>query len=493
MLAIELTFIAGRFHATPWGRNVNEGVPEWPPSPYRLIRSLYDVWRRKLPDWPESRVMPVLASLASEPPIFHLPAATASHTRSFLSENDVEVTKKQLIFDAFVVVSKRASVLIKWPACNLDEKLRQDLDRMLALMNYLGRSESWVAARTVPDVDGVNWNCRPSDGSPYVEDFEPLRVACPIPALTYAADPHKQKAKGKKNKSVELGWMDAIAWSTGDLHASHLSVPPAFQYVTYMRPARCFDLIPIRKAQEPETEINGVIYALESKVAPRVTDTLEISERVRSKLMGIHKRIVSDPRKVSPKFSGKETNGEPRKGHQHIYVLPIDHDQDGWLDRLLIFCKVPFNQEEIAALDRLDRLWQPDGKPDIHLVPLKWGRSEDLLESGSRTSFVSTTPFVPPRHYRKGRGPLMEWLAAEVRREAVNHGLPEPIEVTPLPRLSSQGGRDFRWLEFRRNRKGDQPTIGYGFKISFPESIGVPIALGYGAHFGLGQFKPAPV
>ena len=33
MTAVALRFLAGRFHATPWGHHVNEGVPEWPPSP----------------------------------------------------------------------------------------------------------------------------------------------------------------------------------------------------------------------------------------------------------------------------------------------------------------------------------------------------------------------------------------------------------------------------------------------------------------------------
>jgi len=30
-VTIKLNFPAGRYHATPWGRHVNEGVAEWPP------------------------------------------------------------------------------------------------------------------------------------------------------------------------------------------------------------------------------------------------------------------------------------------------------------------------------------------------------------------------------------------------------------------------------------------------------------------------------
>ncbi|MBZ5586669.1 MAG: type I-U CRISPR-associated protein Cas5/Cas6 [Acidobacteriia bacterium] len=87
MTTIELRFPAHRFHGTPWGRHVNEGVPEWPPSPYRLLRSLFDAWKRKRPDLPETRVEEVLRALASEPPRFALPKGTASHTRSYLNSN----------------------------------------------------------------------------------------------------------------------------------------------------------------------------------------------------------------------------------------------------------------------------------------------------------------------------------------------------------------------------------------------------------------------
>ena len=39
-VAIAIRFPSGRFHATPWGHHVNEGLPEWPPSPLRLFQAL---------------------------------------------------------------------------------------------------------------------------------------------------------------------------------------------------------------------------------------------------------------------------------------------------------------------------------------------------------------------------------------------------------------------------------------------------------------------
>lgn len=492
MLVIELNLLTGRFHATPWGRNVNEGEPEWPPSPYRFIRGLYDVWKRKLSDWPGSRVEPIFAALASEPPVFHLPAASASHTRSYLSQNEENTEKKQLIFDTFVAVERGSSLLMMWPNTDLSADLRGDLDRMLGLMNYIGRSESWVAARICSSINGIKWNCAPNNGPNDRKDLEIVRVACPLPEPVYAANPYTRPPRTKRGKPEALSWLDALAFTTDELQRARLSVPPAFQYVDYLRPTECFSVKHAPRTSESGPAFSGVIYALESRVTPSVTSTLEVAERVRRKLMGINKGVVKDPTKVSSRFSGKGEDGKPLEGHQHIYVLPLDRDRDGWLDHLVIMCKAPFNHDEIIALDRLNQVWQPDGKPDIYFIPLKWGEIKDLLEDGGpRTRFTSATPFVPPRHYRKGRGPFQEWLAEEVRREAVNHGLPEPTEVRLLDKLSIRGGRHIRWLEFRRNRKGDQPGMGYGFELVFAEPVSAPIALGYGAHLGLGQFVPA--
>ena len=69
MIAISLRLIAGRYHATPWGRHVNEGAVEWPPSPWRILRALVATWKRTRPDLPQNHVEPILRALA-EPPEF---------------------------------------------------------------------------------------------------------------------------------------------------------------------------------------------------------------------------------------------------------------------------------------------------------------------------------------------------------------------------------------------------------------------------------------
>src|SRR5260370_25183614 len=77
-----LTFPLGRYHATPWDRHVNEGAVELPPSPWRLLRTLYAVWQTRCPELPELLVHGLLSALAA-PPTFYVPPHTLSHTRHY--------------------------------------------------------------------------------------------------------------------------------------------------------------------------------------------------------------------------------------------------------------------------------------------------------------------------------------------------------------------------------------------------------------------------
>jgi CRISPR-associated protein Csb2 len=47
MIALCLCFPAGRYHATPWGRHVNEAALAWPPEPVRILRALIACHHRK--------------------------------------------------------------------------------------------------------------------------------------------------------------------------------------------------------------------------------------------------------------------------------------------------------------------------------------------------------------------------------------------------------------------------------------------------------------
>jgi CRISPR-associated protein Csb2 len=470
MTTIEMRFPAHRFHATPWGRHVNEGVVEWPPSPYRLLRALYDSWKRKHADIAETTVEEVLARLAAEAPHFGLPEAVASHTRSYLNSNTLDPTDKSLIFDAFVALDPGAACYVTWPGLDLSDSHRDTLARLLGSLNYVGRSESWVEAKLQDgDLTRGMW-CEPLGSSGVGGDV--IAVACVVPRADY------REARP---------WLDAIAYSTAEFQKDQRSSPPAMRWVQYGRPpGALMTRVPKRPKGHP-AGTQAVVLGLDAKVLPLATATIEIAEQVRVRLMGIHKRLMGDARKVSSKFSGKDEAGNPLKDHRHVFILPKANDR-GRIDRVLLYTRDPagFNQNELRSILQVDKLY---GKTDesIRVVATWRGSiSDPSVRPSARVAF-SVTPFASIRHWRKGRGSYEEFLAEEVRRECRNHGLPEPVKVDLLEKSPGL----FEWIEFRRNRKDQPPQPGHGFALEFTEPVPVPFALGYGCHFGLGQFDVA--
>lgn len=91
MIRIGLTFTAGRYHATPWGRHVNEGAVEWPPSPWRVSRALIAVGFSKL-SWTEipQTAKELLVQLIERLPTYWLaPEVTTGHTRHYMPDGEL--------------------------------------------------------------------------------------------------------------------------------------------------------------------------------------------------------------------------------------------------------------------------------------------------------------------------------------------------------------------------------------------------------------------
>ena len=156
MVAIELRFTAGRFHATPWGRHVNEGAVEWPPSPWRLLRALLAVWHRKRSDIPEATVRGLMRSL-SVPPEFRLPPATIGHTRHYLRR--YKPGESDMVFDTFIAVAPDDPVLFRWRDLQLPSGQAEVLRSLLGALGYFGRAESWVEASLNPEWPGEINSC----------------------------------------------------------------------------------------------------------------------------------------------------------------------------------------------------------------------------------------------------------------------------------------------------------------------------------------------
>lgn len=492
MLAVELRFPAGRYHATPWGRNVNEGIAEWPPSPWRLVRALADAAWRRHPDWDGERLHAVLRAL-ERPVAFLLPPATTSHVRLYQRQDSPDPSKKQKIFDTFVVIDADRPVVALFDG-EVDDDARRSLNTLLRDLNYLGRSESWVEARLLaesPDgLDFDGWRCQRLTPETDPEGAEVVRVACLRTEASYDALSDKPAAPKKRRgeeQAPRLSWVEAMGMSTKDLLGAGWSSPPAMWELDFLLPRNALRGRAKRRRPSLGDRFYEARFALYSPVLPRVVDTVKLAERVRRKLMGIHRKVMGDdPALVSLKFSGKGPDGSPAEGHRHAYYLPLDEDGDGRIDHLIVRVGEPLDGEELAALDRLRSVWQSDGRPDIELV-LEALTGEVGATRARR--WVTATPFVTNRHYRRRRGPLDAWIDDEIRRACRLHGLPEPVEIAPQAHTET-GGHAVRWMEFTRNRAGMAPLRGHGRALTFAEPVRGPFAIGALAHFGLGLFVP---
>ncbi len=469
MTCIRLRFPTSRYHANPWGRHVNEGIAEWPPSPYRLLRALYDTWRRKCPALPEACVSSALTSLGARDPRFGLPAAVASHTRSYLSSNSEDPADKSLIFDAFVALNPGyAPCFIVWPDLTLSPEQRETLGQLLRNLNYLGRSESWVEADLFDGTPEPDYWCDPLSDT--VQGGELVQVASVVPPEEYDA---KQP------------WLDALTVSTTDMLKRKESAPPLLRTVRYVRPDRAVVTHPVVQRARVNPSERAVLLSLSCSVLPLATATIEVAEQIRVRLMGAHrKRMGGDPSQVSALFSGKIA-GAKRLDHGHLFILPLSNER-GRIDRVLLLSRSrAFTREELDAIGGVDHLRFSYEQPVRCVISWQGGLEDSAVRSWA-TRVVSGTPFVTVRHMRRGRN-LGQFLKDEVKRECRNLGLPEPstVEVVPRPARSL-----FECVEFRRNRKNDVPRPGWAFRLTFAEPVLMPFSLGYGCHFGLGQFHP---
>lgn len=530
-VSVALTFPAGRFHATPWGHHVNEALPEWPPSPWRFLRALVAVWKRKRPHLNREMIEGALSELAKTPPAFHLPAATLGHTRHWMPLDSTDESKRTKVFDAFVSFAHDAEVVLHWADAKLTDG-QQTLALLLSQLGYFGRAESWCEARLLPEFDATRINCAP--GSTAVRQ-ESVRVLTADPA-TWS----EWAFTSKKIVRPDPPWN--LLAETADLHLERWSDPPGSKWVSYARPADCFAPRPARRLVSPgdaKTEFIVARFVLDvaegRRPLPLVTETLSFAEEVRRQLGREYARVVrswqrdveiasNDPRLFSPIIHGKDEEGNPAKSHNHAFYLPTDEDCDGRIDHVTIYAAGQFSRDDVSALDRLRSLsFGKEGEAEedgtgisrrrtthrLLLIGLDREKPVGASPFGPANVWVSATPYIAFRHL-KARGKKRDdraFLEREAMPEFMQHVLGEDWEqrsdlahlakpeIAFLPDPLTALGWRYRSLQFRRARnrsRDDGYSREFGaFRLTFREAVAGPICLGYACHFGMGVFRPA--
>jgi len=523
MTVLELRFPAGRYHATPWGRHVNEGAVEWPPSPWRIVRALIATWylkARRDEEISEHTIRALADALASQPPVFRLPRATTAHTRHYMPYNEGKNEKTTKVFDTFIQVAEKEAVFVVWEHVNLSPEQLAALKKLAERLGYLGRAESLVEGCVLdaipPRIEETHRVSKQLlQDEPMPEKTELVRLLAPMSPDAYLKwreeflKTYKQPSAGSKKKTskkaktedmpeesiVPPDLFKALHADTGKLQAVGWNLPPGAQFVNYTRPENAF--APATKPRPRQSKALATVarYAVASTVPPSMTRALSVAEQIHSELVR-HSN-------GHPIFTGAKSKDHR---HAHIFCESIENPL-GHITHVTVYATDGFDDSATTALRKLQWTWGFKGH-GLSLVLHGIGKPSDFdcHLFGKAKVWRSLTPFVSTRHaktFRDGR-PKMDACGWQVGSGA--HDLLRLLALHPQgtaatikqcderERPFQFGNRYLRSLQFqtiRHDGGGNRGnSSGKAFIVTFPEPVSGPLAFGYGSHFGLGLFVP---
>ena len=486
MLAIKFAFTANRYHATQWGRQVNEGVPEWPPSPWRILRGIVATWRRTLPELSSERVVPIVEKLASEYPKFHLPLASTGHTRHFMPFTEGKRERTTLVIDSFVAIGTNEPMFAVWPDNRIESGSAGGPIYHFAETCPIwagpspGSKHRWLRSTRRSNSYALESGSLPQG------DWEITRTLAPRTPI--------------KLKDLEV--------ESSTLRRGGRIDPEGAQWWPYVRKADCFTAHRAVRRQRTVDAARGqqLSASLWQAIHFRSRPTrLRWGELARKSAMAKYGR-QNEGRK-SEMLSGKDGAGKPLRGHRHAFYVPTDEDGDGRLDHLTVWIPGRLDEREFRAIVSVNTLNPGRQREPVQVVYQAHGREEDFdavspLFRRSR-HWRSLTPYVLTRHV-KFRGPknekrMVDGPEEQIRRELsqkfpdgpglVDVRILEPRDsIKPIQEGRSSGFRPFDFYRYRR--VGSNGGGAFSFELEFEEEVCGPLLLGFSCHYGLGIFVP---
>ncbi len=608
MTAIIIRFLGpGRYHATPWGRHVNEGLVEWPPSQVRILRAIIAGMYRHhggVTDR-DARILKVLAFDAG-PWVYWLPKATMGQARFYHTGKE----KKPFVIDSFLLPAQdRIYIEMKKDSIPPDD--REYLREILSRLSYLGRAESWAEWDLVDDFDArqdeKNWMRVAPFGSGVTEHgevLEPVRLLTVEPYDDFMEkleeyrtrvkefykpfyknrykDQKKRRLKIKefeqelKTYSEEKIFTVLLSRNTDELIKAKYKRPLATVWTTYGIPSSAY----VQRARPmkhytTEKTYQYLRFSLASPAPPHITESLRVGEGAHGlfarvillsrekdgkKLKGyleiLEKRLRKEEKTEEQILREVEklryvVTGQPREkrkeffpgqSHVHAYFIPEDADGDGFIDHLVVYARAGIPAGLVAHVQRFGDWqgpklrWQDEG-PEARLTLVDYGEEapnepprlitgEASRILGESTVWETEVPYVTANHLKIKRPRAgdpedrKQTTIEDVERQIVRHvekelggietkagasllELLESVEVRATRRPPGYGRPLFgpegniSGNDFQRTRRRGGPTKRpphpdtFHVKLAFRHPVRGPIALGYGAHMGLGVFRRA--
>jgi CRISPR-associated protein Csb2 len=502
MTTLELWAPAGALRAAPWGVGAWSEEVAWPPSPWRILVGLAQAWRRHLPQLDEAQVARLLYALAGSAPSYAMLAAPKRAQRVLPQPFS---SARRPAFEARA--EDVEAVRVRW--ASVDEANQGVLARLAARFcddeqlqaRLVPDEEVWGGlglAPCEPDTPGSVLLATPLDPELWEErrlDLLAKRAAALL-VQKHARDPDRAPQLSARDvlrlgHDVPASFLDALLAPQAVLGASELRAYAPSDVGLGPR-------FVVRRP--PEAAPTVARYLLAGHRRPSVELALPLGELAHRALCR-----VSDGH---PTFTG--VDGEaPQRGRAYCQIIPEASPPHPSFTHLTLYAPCGFDGEAQAALQRLQHLTWDNHTLRLHLLGM--GQPQDFagtklgaghsLALGRSASWASFTPFVPTRQPKTTRAGAPKLDAQGHQRGGAVHdllrllearGWPAPCEVRELD-AALYAGKRLPWSMFVALRdhgggqRGGGPT---GFRVTFPEPVQGPLALGYGAHFGLGLFLP---
>jgi len=496
-VSLEITFPFGRYHATQWGREPADGVVDWPPAPWRILRALYSSWKTTSEAVSDHDGHELFSLLMSVPPTFHVPDSRAGHRRHYYPPPDHRSSGKlsstastNLTHDPFVVIEQRNNrscpIYVEWPI-ELPERLNRALTDIVGGLGYLGRAESICECSVIHGSrDTFPAGYRRITPSRVNGESQPLieLLSATSDSLVTDLEAVPQRLRAKQRRIIPPG----AKWTP------YFTVEPADPGAK-SRPVTKIDY-------DALTGITAIRFAIASRAFPPLTQALTVGELSRSAI-NHHYNALSKRNpdaslaKISQVLTGRNQDGRrTANNHAHAHFFPLSSHASNRVDTLIVYAHGELDVGALTAANALRKVYAPahvkslssELRVAIEAIGTIELAAPELV--GPASVWRTRTPFVPVRRQKKME--WMEFVVDSVQRELA--GRPWLAEYAAGVGVRIVDDEDDP-RRFRRSRNTGPAEVrsnrrGAMLELRFPHEVSGPIALGRHSHIGLGLFQP---
>ncbi|MGI0488878.1 type I-U CRISPR-associated protein Csb2 [Pantanalinema rosaneae CENA516] len=476
-VVITISLLNNLYGANPWNTAHIEGKVEYPPSPWRILRSILagSYLCQEKPIALDSAVY----KLSQVRPEFYLPATTYTQHRYYRKDqtNDENLYKggRKVIEPALRFHQEDNTIWVHFPNVVFSPEEQTAVTQVLPYCRYLGRSE-YIADWQLKDLGQMP---RPN-ATP--EPTGTTLVLSPIVGQTPSELIEHLNASPRTLRHERQ--IDLIPGSEWISYSVHSSDAPRFQ-------ASATPLYP-----------SNARFQLVGVALPRKEDYLMWAERLHQALVG---------KCPTSTFTGKDEQGNPLQ-FAHAYIYP-EFDRQGYVTHLNCYHSSGFRPQESKAFLEVKALWGKNGNIALILESLT---PKDIYQPSRY--WRSTTPFflsLYPKS-RKGKPRMLsgtQFQDCGVEHQALRSLLSLHLGIHPHTISYHQDGERlcaiaqdlpvawcdraslfpswYRWQNVRKSGNNLRGTAeGYQVDIELATPFTGHLSIGYGEYFGLGMLSP---